>query len=411
MRTIQELAMDVTDEMGIAGYAQNTIWSLYIYALLPLIKYHKERGTEYFDADLAAEYERCVKQRYSDGEIVRMTYYHRMRGLDKITRLHDTGKLLWEPVRKRSMYKSNEYYEHLLSEFLKSGEFHRNTRNDIAWVARSFFSWLVLNGYDNLERVNAAEIQRYVVYCSSFMASTSMYNVLLFMRKLCAYLYEQGLLTNAFTALLNMKVSRESKMYPAARQDEVAAVLTQIDRSTVMGRRDYAIVLLGAVTGLRAVDIRDLKLSNIDWMRGEIKIVQAKTGNTNVLPLTNDIGEAVKDYILHARPNSVDDNVFISLRPPFIAITDACSIGDMFKRYQKRAGISRKAYDGKGFHSLRRALGKNMTTAGIPVTSTAQVLGDMDFDSAKKYIALDSKHLAECALDFSGIEIAGGVAR
>jgi len=94
-----------------------------------------------------------------------------------------------------------------------------------------------------------------VVYCSGFMASTSVYNVLLYMRKLCAYLYERGLLSNAYTALLKIKVSRESKMYPAAQQDEVAAVLAQIDRSAVKGKRDYAIILLGTVAGLRAVDV------------------------------------------------------------------------------------------------------------------------------------------------------------
>ena len=108
---------------------------LYIQSLLPLIKYHKEHDTEYFDAYLAAEYARGVKQRYVDGEIKREHYYHRMRGLDKITRLHDTGKLLWEHVRKGSMYESNEYYECLLGEYLGSEEFNQNTRGDIVWVA------------------------------------------------------------------------------------------------------------------------------------------------------------------------------------------------------------------------------------------------------------------------------------
>jgi integrase len=200
-------------------------------------------------------------------------------------------------------------------------------------------------------------------------------------------------------------------MYPAARQDEIAAVLAQIDRSTITGKRDYAVITLGVVTGLRAVDVKNLKLSDIDWLRGEIKIIQSKTENANVLPLTTDVGKAVKDYILHARPNSDCDNVFIRLYPPFVAVKDAWSIGDIWDRYRKRAGLSREAFDGKGFHSLRRALGKSMITAGVAVTTTAQVLGDRDFNSVKKYISLDSEHLAECALDFSGIEFSGGEVR
>ena len=408
MQTIQELAMSVTTEMTAAGYAQSTTWQLYLLALLPLVRLHEARGKAGFDADLTTEHVSSLKAQYYCGEISRYHYYHRVRGIDKLVRMHDTGKLLWVPVRKDSMYKLNDYYEQQLCAFIESNDFHLNTRGDIIWITRSFFSWLAQEGFENLERITAIEIQDYIVHCSSFMAGTSMYNVLLYMRKLCAYLYGCGLLPNPFSALLSMHVSRESKMYPAACQNEIAAVLAQIDRSTIMGKRDYAVIILGAVTGLRAVDIKNLKLSNIDWMCGEIKFVQAKTGNTNILPLTADVGNAVKDYILHARPDSACDNVFIRLRPPFIAVQDAWSIGNIYDRYRKRTGLPREAFDGKGFHSLRRALGKNMTTAGIPVTTTAQVLGDTDFDSAKKYISLDSKHLAECALSFCGIEISGG---
>jgi integrase len=240
------------------------------------------------------------------------------------------------------------------------------------------------------------------------MVSSGVYNVLLYMRKLCVYLAGRGLLANPYTELLSMRVSRESRLYPAAAQNEVAAVLAQIDRNTLMGKRDYAVVLLGTVLGLRAVDVKNLKLSDIDWLRGELNIRQSKTGNVNALPLTQDVGEAVKDYILHARPQTTVDNVFLRLRPPFIAIGDAWSVGDIYDRYLKRAGFERKAFDGRGFHSLRRALGKNMTVAGVEVTTTAQTLGDADMDSAKKYIALDSEHLAECALDFAGIAVKGG---
>lgn len=63
--------------------------------------------------------------------------------------------------------------------------------------------------------------------------------------------------------------------------------------------------------------------------------------------------------------------------------------------------------DGKGFHALRRTLGKELTLAEIPIMTTAQILGHRSVDSSKQYISLDSAHLKECALDFSGIEVAG----
>jgi integrase len=61
--------------------------------------------------------------------------------------------------------------------------------------------------------------------------------------------------------------------------------------------------MLGVVLGLRACDVKALRLTDIDWRRGEICIVQHKTGKPLALPLTTDVGEALKDYILHARPS------------------------------------------------------------------------------------------------------------
>jgi site-specific recombinase XerD len=61
----------------------------------------------------------------------------------------------------------------------------------------------------------------------------------------------------------------------------------------------------------------------------------------------------------------------------------------------------------KGFHSMRRTIGKNMVVAGIPIATVAQVLGHSEIDSTNPYVALDSIHLKECALDFTSIAVDG----
>ena len=76
----------------------------------------------------------------------------------------------------------------------------------------------------------------------------------------------------------------------------------------------------------------------------------------------------------------------------------------MFDDYRKKLGMPREAFDGKCFHSLRRYVGKNMITSGVSVNTLAQVLGDAQIDSVKKYISLDTIHLKECALDFKGLK-------
>jgi len=162
--------------------------------------------------------------------------------------------------------------------------------------------------------------------------------------------------------------------------------------------------MLGVVTGLRAIDIFRLKLTDIDWRKGEINLQQSKTGQNLQLPLTADIGEALQDYILNARQKVNEPHVFLRIHPPYKAFTDAVSIGDIYDEYRIAAGFERKAFDGKGFHSLRRTVGTNLVTADIAVTDAAQLLGKMTPRSMDKYIALDIAHLKECALDFSDIE-------
>lgn len=403
---IGELAERTRDAQAALGLTPHTVWNHYTTALLPIVKLHEQAGLEYFNQGILNEYVHRIEERRDRNEIG-INHYSRLRhGAERLTEMHETGKLEWSCRGRASKFVLNEYYEALLEEFLSEGDWHQNTRGDLTWITRRFFAWLIQGEHNDLTGVGAKEIQQFMIHCSKHLRSSSLYNMQLYMKKLCRYLHEHDYLPNSFEALLSFKVCRESKMYPAAMDDEVAAVLNTIDRRMPKGKRDYAIILLAVVTGLRAIDITRLKLSDIDWRNGEIKIAQAKTGQSLVLPLTKDVGEAIQDYILNGRQETTASEVFIRHHAPFQAFKDGVAIGDMYDAYCKRAGILRQSHDGKGFHSLRRYVGKKLVTSGISVNIAAQILGDVKIESTKKYISLDSHHLKECALDLSGIEMA-----
>jgi integrase len=260
------------------------------------------------------------------------------------------------------------------------------------------------NGHPDITDVSADDIQRFVIDCSNTMRINSVHNVKLYLRKLCVYLNNAGLLPNSFEKLLRFRVSRRARLLPTTPPEEIEAVLSCIDRDTPKGKRDYAMFLLITVTGLRAVDIMRLKLTDIDWRGGEINIVQSKTAQNLQLPLTADIGEALQDYILNGRPRGFGPQVFLWCKPPFRSFAAAVSIGDVYDEYRRIAGYEREAFDGKGVHSLRRTAGTNFVTSGVSLTDAAQILGKIRPESMKKYIALDACHLKECALSFADIE-------
>jgi integrase len=219
----------------------------------------------------------------------------------------------------------------------------------------------------------------------------------------------QGYVKEDFNDIFSFKVSLPKKIRPAIPQEDIATVLKQIDRDLPKGMRDYAIILLGAVTGLRACDIAMLKLNDIDWRIGEIRLIQKKTGDSLFLPLTKDVGKALEDYILNGRVSPIRvkqkeyEEVFLSTQFPCGPIT-AHAIRNVYDYYRVKSDIKSST-----FHDLRRSVGKNMVTANISVDMVAQVLGIADIDTTKQYISLDSEHLKECALDFSGIALKGGV--
>lgn len=93
------------------------------------------------------------------------------------------------------------------------------------------------------------------------MRPTSIYNVHLYLRKLYRFLYEKGYTENSYETFFAFKICRESRMFPAAEDGMVDTVLNVVDRQTATGKRDYAIILLGYVLGMRSIDIASLKLS------------------------------------------------------------------------------------------------------------------------------------------------------
>ena len=121
--------------------------------------------------------------------------------------------------------------------------------------------------------------------------------------------------------------------------DEIRRLLAGIDRESATGKRDFAMILTAARLGLRISDLRHLELSDLDWRAKTITIVQHKTGRRLCLPLLDDVGWAIIDYIRHGRPETVCHKVFVKHRHPFDTFGCASSIASRLSRLAVRAGI------------------------------------------------------------------------
>jgi site-specific recombinase XerD len=365
---------------------------------------HEEMGLATFDRSIVAKHLNDAEERLYAGKLSKDGYHIIRRGIQRFVNFIETGSIELANPLKGSRTRLEPLYQEISDRYLASGDFHPNTRNDMRWIAHKYFNWLAENDYGELNGVGAPEIQNFLLACSKEMAPSSMHNAKLYMKKLYAFLYGENLAESPYTELLSFPVNRTSKMYPALPMPDVARLLDSIDRKTCEGKRAYAVMALGAELGMRACDIVALKLSDVDWVSGELKFVQSKTNAAVVLPLTERVWESLQDYILNARPKSAERHIFLRLPLPHKPLKAAVTIGEIYRDCCIAAGMP----PSKSFHTLRRSLATAMVTNGVDVSDVAQVLGDADIDSAKKYISLDSPNLKRCALTFDGIAPIGG---
>ena len=186
--------------------------------------------------------------------------------------------------------------------------------------------------------------------------------------------------------------------------EEIRRLLAVIDRQSATGKRDYAMILMTARLGLRVSDLRQLELGDLDWRAKTLTIVQHKTGRPLSLPLLDDVGWAVIDYVRHGRPETTCPRVFIKHRHPFGAFGGSSSVASRLSRYAARAGIEFPPGATCGMHSLRGALAVAMIGSGTPIPVVSAVLGHASSDTTQAYyLRFDTERLRCCALDVEDV--------
>jgi integrase len=198
-------------------------------------------------------------------------------------------------------------------------------------------------------------------------------------------------------------VRHESEPHPWTA-DEIRRVLAVIDRQSATGKRDYAMILATARLGLRISDLRHLELGDLDWRAKTISIVQHKTGRPLSLPLLDDVGWAIIDYVRGGRPETACPKVFVKHRHPFDGFGCASSIASRLSRHAARAGIEFGSGQVCGMHALRGALAVAMIVNGTSMPVVSAVLGHASADTTQAYyLRFDVERLRCCALDVDDV--------
>jgi integrase/recombinase XerD len=185
---------------------------------------------------------------------------------------------------------------------------------------------------------------------------------------------------------------------PQVLDDEtVERLLGAVDRSTAIGKRDHAVLLLAARYGMRASYIRRLQLPNIDWRGQRIVFVQSKSQRPLELPLLADVDHALVDYLGHGRPACKAREVFVRHHRPIGPLTASVSFWDAMQHAFKAAGM--EAPNGqRGLYLLRHSAATRMLRQGVSFDTISDVLGHASVESTRIYAQVDIAGLRSVAL-------------
>jgi len=217
-------------------------------------------------------------------------------------------------------------------------------------------------------------------------------------RQFLEYLQEKGFIQNkSLHTCLSSGTAPVEKIVDILTDDQISKINDySLSRKRPIELRNTAMVMIGLRMGLRASDVVNLKLSDINWKSRSIDIVQQKTLAQIALPIPVDVGNSIYFYIKDGRPESNDSHLFIRHNAPYGKLTiKNCTIA------LHSILPDRKTIIGGGFHVTRRTFATRLLRNSADIDTVIDSLGHRDKTSVMKYLSLDDARIRSCALSLS----------
>ncbi len=260
-----------------------------------------------------------------------------------------------------------------------------------------FFTWLGPKiTHKRLAELNAETIEQFFLSYGETATSSARQAMGAALRTFLQFGFHKEVIPQPLTqAVPTLRCYRLATVPRALSDEQAQKVLCCVDRNTPVGRRDYAILQLLYTYGVRGAQVRHLQLADIHWSKNQILFKALKRGKDSLLPLTDDVGKSLLDYLKKARPKRVCPYVFSSSCAPYHRLDQSTTISKIVCSYIVKARIDAPS---KGSHALRHCFATRMVQAGHPLKSVADVLGHRRLSTTFLYTKVDFNALKQVAL-------------
>ena len=401
--TIRELAERTGAEMRKGGYAEATVF-IYEKIWRMFSVYAQRNNVELYSTEFAHKF---LQERFGSSDALprNPTQAEYFRGVCRMDDLYTHGIITSKRPLGKKDYNYPSSYHNIVQSYME-----RRTADGLSYSRRSCFAlylerftaYLYTNNLKSFRNLAPEHIRQFVEESAELYTVNTVRATISCLRSFFVYLKEIGETeSNLDIYLPNVRIAPEDSIPSAFTEDEVSKILSCIDRCNPKGKRDYAMLMLAAKLGIRASDICGLVFQSIKWENNKIEFEQQKTRKAISLPLMNDVGDAIIDY-LKVRPQSDSKHIFLRVLPPYSGLNSG-SIYEITHKYMHRSGVHIPHGKKHGPHSLRHSLSSKLLESSIPLPVISEILSHNSSNTTKVYLKIDVSKLRECALPVSAI--------
>lgn len=404
---LDQLCSGALHELLIRGYSRRTV-NRYTLVWRHLAEFAREQdlGNKY-SRSLAMHFEELYGpregKRLEPAERWRRHLVFGLRILDDYARTGSIMRFVVESSGLRipqAMQKPMHDYEQFAKE---RRHLRMSSLQERMHAIAVFLDFLRSRGVMSLDRMQADDISAFITSRSCWKPKT-LSHVASHLRLFLQFLFLRDTLPRDFSWVVpTIRVARHDTVPSVWDQELVTKLLEVVDRNSPKGKRDYAILLLAARLGMRLGDIRTLRLDDLNWAAATIEMAQAKTGAPLVLPISEEVGLALIDYLKSARPSSPHREVFLHLTPPFEPFTEKNHLHYVVKYWRELAGIQFRTKQRQGLHSLRHTLATRLLHEETPFHVISAILGHASSATTFIYAKADVEMLRSAALNTEAV--------
>lgn len=382
------------------GYAKKTCQQYWYCGVIPIRRYYEQQGSEIYSSESINDCVTWYQEQYEQGTVYSVKFQNVRKIAAIMERIAAGEPYQWQPLTPWYIIRLPDSYCTLLEDYAEQKRRNGSKETTIRGfkpIIKHFLMYASSLGYESIRSITLADVIGYIPKLAESYQRVG--DALSILRGFGTYLHERGLteihLGNAFS----IKAPSRKNLHVGFTQEEAMAIISSVDRSTICGKRDYAILMLAMHTGLRGIDVLKLTFTSINWEKCEIHLTQSKTAQELTLPVPMSVLNAIAEYILYARPESQEKSIiFLRARKPYLPMR-TWSAYSIVRRNAMQVRIAWPADERKGFHSFRRTIASWMLEAETPLEMITEILEQRNTDSTKPYIAVHQPGLAECALD------------